>query len=59
MLNYDRAMFYPKGASMLAAAGPFFSATTRIKRSAFNMTAYPMLVADEVEIQIDAQLRKK
>ena len=54
-----QVMFYPKGASMLAAAGPFFSATTRIKRSAFNMTAYPMLVADDVEIQIDAQLRKK
>jgi len=54
-----QVMFYPKGASMLAAAGPFFSATARIKRSAFNMTAYPMLVADDVEIQIDAPLRKK
>ena len=36
-----------------------FTATTRIKRSAFNMTAYELLVADEIEIQIDAPLRKK
>jgi polyisoprenoid-binding protein YceI len=54
-----QVMFYPKGASRLAAAGPFFSATAQIKRSAFNMTAYPMLVGDDVEIQIDAPLRKK
>ncbi len=39
--------------------GPLFTATTRIKRSAFNMTAYELLVGDEIEIQIDAPLRKK
>jgi polyisoprenoid-binding protein YceI len=53
-----QVMFYRKGTSLLAAEGPFFTATVRIKRSAFNMTAYQMLVADEVEIQINAPLRK-
>jgi polyisoprenoid-binding protein YceI len=57
--------FYPKGSTVpaqngtQAAAGPFFSATTQIKRSAFNMTAYEFLVADEVGIEINAPLRKK
>ena len=54
-----QVLFYPKGVSMPAAAGPFFTATTQIKRSSFNMTAYQMLVGDEVEIQIHAPLRKK
>jgi polyisoprenoid-binding protein YceI len=54
-----QVIHYPKGASQLAAAGPYFSATTRIKRSVFNMTAYQLLVDDEVEIQIDAPVRKK
>ena len=31
-------------------------ATTRIRRSDFGMTAYPLFVADWVEIQIDATL---
>jgi polyisoprenoid-binding protein YceI len=39
-----------------------FLATTRIRRSAFNMTAYASMVADdidiEIEIEIDAILRK-
>jgi polyisoprenoid-binding protein YceI len=61
-----QVMFYSKGASLPAidgrqvtAGGPFFTATTRINRSLFNMTAYRMLVADEIEIQIGAPLRKK
>ncbi len=61
-----QVLFYGKGASLPkqdenspTAAGPAFTATTRIKRSAFNMTAYELLVADEIEIRIDAPLRKK
>jgi polyisoprenoid-binding protein YceI len=33
-------------------------ARTHIKRSAFNMTAFPAMASDDVEIEIDAQLRK-
>jgi hypothetical protein len=35
-----------------------FIATTRIRRSAFNMTAYPSMVADDIDIEIGAILRK-
>jgi polyisoprenoid-binding protein YceI len=34
-----------------------FTAITHIRRSAFNMTAYPSMVGDDVEIEIDAILR--
>jgi hypothetical protein len=33
-------------------------ARTHIKRSAFNMTAFPAMASDDVEIEIDALLRK-
>jgi len=36
-----------------------FNATTRIKRSAFNMTKYPSLVDDEVDLEIDAIVRPR
>ena len=36
-----------------------FVATTKIRRSAFNMTAYSSMVGDEVSIEIDAIVRKK
>ncbi len=36
-----------------------FIATTRIKRSAFNMRAHAFLVSDEVDIEIDAILHKQ
>jgi len=36
-----------------------FVATTHIRRSAFNMTAYSSMVSDEVDIEIDAVVRKK
>lgn len=36
-----------------------FIATTRIKRSAFNMTAYASMVGDMVDIEIDAILHKQ
>ena len=36
-----------------------FIATTHIRRSEFNMTAYPSMVGDDVEIVIDAILRKQ
>lgn len=36
-----------------------FHATTRIQRSAFNMTDYQSMVDDEVEIEIDAIVRPK
>jgi len=36
-----------------------FIAKTRIKRSDFNMTAYQSMVADEIDIEIDAIVRKK
>jgi polyisoprenoid-binding protein YceI len=35
-----------------------FIAKTRIKRSDFNMTAYQSMVGDEVDIEIDAIVRK-
>jgi polyisoprenoid-binding protein YceI len=36
-----------------------FVATGRIRRSAFNMTAYQTMVGDDVDIEIDAIVRKK
>jgi polyisoprenoid-binding protein YceI len=36
-----------------------FVATTHIQRSAFNMTGYSSMVSDEVDIEIDAVVRKK
>ena len=36
-----------------------FVATGRIQRSAFNMTAYQAVVGDDVDIEIDAIVRKK
>jgi polyisoprenoid-binding protein YceI len=36
-----------------------FVATGRIQRSAFNMTAYQAMVSDDVDIEIDAIVRKK
>jgi len=36
-----------------------FIAKTRIKRSDFNMTAYQSMVADEIDIEIDAIVHKK
>lgn len=36
-----------------------FVATTKIRRSDFNMTAYSSMVADEIDIEIDAIVRKK
>jgi polyisoprenoid-binding protein YceI len=35
-----------------------FLARTRIKRSAFNMTAYASMAGDDIDIEIDAVLRK-
>jgi polyisoprenoid-binding protein YceI len=35
-----------------------FVARTRIKRSAFNMTAYQSMASDDVDIEIDAVLRR-
>ncbi len=35
-----------------------FVATTRIRRSAFNMTAYASMAGDDIDIEIDAILRK-
>jgi polyisoprenoid-binding protein YceI len=58
-----QVVFYPKGTLLpgnvrQGEAEPFFIARARIKRSSFNMTAYELIVADEIEIQIAAQLRK-
>jgi polyisoprenoid-binding protein YceI len=39
--------------------GPFLTATAKISRSSFNMTAYQFLVSDEIDIQISAPLQKK
>jgi polyisoprenoid-binding protein YceI len=36
-----------------------FVATAQIRRSAFNMTAYSSMVGDEIDIEIDAIVRKK
>jgi polyisoprenoid-binding protein YceI len=44
---------------MLALKSPRLTATTRIKRSAFKMTALSFLVGDEIDIEINAPLRKK
>jgi polyisoprenoid-binding protein YceI len=38
---------------------PTFVARTRIKRSAFNMTAFQSMAGDDVDIEIDAALRQK
>jgi polyisoprenoid-binding protein YceI len=38
--------------------GPFFTATARISRSEFNMTAYHLLVSDEISIQISGPLER-
>ena len=35
-----------------------FVATTRIKRSAFNMTSFESMVSDDVDIEIDAVVRR-
>ncbi len=41
------------------AAAREFVATTRIQRSAFKMTGYRSLVADDVDIEIHAILRRR
>lgn len=41
-----------------SAGARHFTATARIQRSAFNMTAYGSMVAEDVDIVIDALLRK-
>jgi polyisoprenoid-binding protein YceI len=46
-------------AGMPASKPPRLTATTRIKRSTFNMTALTYLVGDEIDIEIDAPLRKQ
>jgi polyisoprenoid-binding protein YceI len=48
----DRALKYDTGARK-------FIATTRIQRSAFNMTDYQAMVDDAVDIEIDAIVRPK
>ncbi|MGE0056163.1 MAG: YceI family protein [Hyphomicrobium sp.] len=48
----DPALKYDEGARQ-------FIATTRIQRSAFNMTSYQSMVDDEIEIEIDAIVRPK
>jgi polyisoprenoid-binding protein YceI len=48
----DPALKYDTGAHK-------FIATTRIKRSAFNMTDYHAMVDDDVDIEIDAIVRPK
>ncbi len=47
----DPAMKYRVGSRRFTAIG-------RIQRSAFNMTAYSSMVADDVAIEIDALLKK-
>jgi polyisoprenoid-binding protein YceI len=42
-----------------SAGAKEFVARTRIQRSAFNMTAYQSLVGDDVDIEIDAIVRKQ
>jgi polyisoprenoid-binding protein YceI len=42
-----------------SAGAKEFVATTRIKRSAFNMISFESMVGDEIEIEIDAVARKK
>ena len=48
----DPALKYSAGAREFVATG-------RIQRSAFNMTAYQSMVGDDVDIEIDAIVRKK
>ena len=48
----DPALKYSAGAREFVATG-------RIQRSAFNMTAYRAMVGDDVDIEIDAIVRKK
>ena len=48
----DPALKYDAGARE-------FIATTRIQRSAFNMTGYQALVDDDVDIAIDAIVRPR
>jgi len=42
-----------------ALSSPRLTATARIRRSSFNMTALSFLVGDEIDIELDAVLRKK
>ena len=46
-------------ASRSPDGGARMIATTRLKRSAFNMTALSYLVSDEIDIQITAALQEK
>ncbi len=48
----DPALKYDAGARK-------FIATTRIKRSAFNMTDYQSMVGDDIDIEIDAIVRPR
>ena len=48
----DPALKYDAGARQ-------FIATTRIKRSAFNMTDYQSMVDDDIDIEIDAIVRPR
>lgn len=48
----DPALKYDEGSRQ-------FIATTRIRRSAFNMTSYRSMVDDEIEIEIDAIVRPR
>jgi len=52
-----KVVFQPQGAAN--AQGQKVTATARIKRSAFNMTAYSYIVDDDVDIEIKAVLREK
>ena len=53
--------FQPSGNPVLKhdAGARQFIAKTRVQRSAFKMTAYAALIADEVDFEIDAILRKQ
>ena len=42
-----------------SAGAKEFVATTRIQRSAFNMNAFESMVGDEIDIEIDAVVRRK
>ena len=48
----DPALKYDAGARK-------FIATTRIKRSAFNMTDYQSMVDDDIDIEINAIVRPR
>ena len=41
-----------------SAGAKEFIATTRIRRSAFDMNAFESMVGDEIDIEIDAVVRK-